>query len=194
MELFPSAIDQDIFYLVYAIWIIAFFVERIIISSDGQGKTKTRADRGSALVIYASVFVSIGIAYAFAYAGITGLPDWTFYLGIFAMVGGILIREWAVATLRGYFSYQVRVREDHKVIDKGLYRVIRHPAYAGSMLTLVGLGTALRSWEAVLALVVFFSVAYGYRIRIEERALLAELGDDYASYMKRTKRLIPFIL
>jgi protein-S-isoprenylcysteine O-methyltransferase Ste14 len=69
-------------------------------------------------LIYTSVFISVIVAYGFAEAGLGILPSWVFYLGVGMMVIGICLREWAVATLRGYFSYIVRVREDHKVIQK----------------------------------------------------------------------------
>jgi protein-S-isoprenylcysteine O-methyltransferase Ste14 len=194
MALFASPTEEGIFYAAYFVWIASFFFERIVISGSGQGRSKVRSDRGSALLIYAGAFVSITVAYAFAGAGIDLLPGLFFYLGITMMVLGMVVREWAVATLRGYFSYLVRVREDHRVIEKGPYRVVRHPAYSGSMLTILGLGVALGSWAGVLTLLVLFSLAYWYRIRVEERTLLAELGDQYAQYMRRTKRLIPYVL
>ncbi len=46
----------------------------------------------------------------------------------------------------------------------------------------------------MLVLVIMFGLAYGYQIRVEEKALVSELSQDYVSYMKRTKRLIPFIV
>lgn len=109
------------------------------------------------------------------------------------MLTGIVVREWAVFTLRGFFSYRVRIREDHGVIEKGPYRVIRHPAYTGSILTIVGLGVALRSLPGIAVLIVFFAVGYGYRIRTEENALVADLGEEYVGYAKRTKRLVPLV-
>jgi protein-S-isoprenylcysteine O-methyltransferase Ste14 len=57
----------------------------------------------------------------------------------------------------------------------------------------VGFGLALQSWGAVLALVPIFKVVYGYRMYIEERLLIAELGEAYVSYSHRTKRLIPYV-
>jgi protein-S-isoprenylcysteine O-methyltransferase Ste14 len=53
---------------------------------------------------------------------------------------------------------------------------------------------AVQSWAALIVLLGFFTVSFGYRMRVEEKALLSELGDEYASYMKRTKRLIPFFV
>jgi protein-S-isoprenylcysteine O-methyltransferase Ste14 len=193
--LFPSAFEQDVFLTVYVIWFAFIFIlERVFIWSGTWEKAKARSDRGSALLIMMSVVVATAIAFVFAGVGIGPLPDWAFYVGILMMLLGIVVREWAVLTLRRYFSFQVRVLVDHKVVDTGPYRAVRHPAYAGSILTMVGLGIALRSWAAPLVILAFCGVAYGYRIAVEEKTMLKELGEDYARYMAKTKRLIPLIL
>ena len=194
MSLFASQLDQSVFYVVYVGWILSLIMERVIILHSRQSGTRVRRDRGSLLIIYASIFVSITIAFYFAQTGVWILPDWVFYLGTVMMLLGIFVREWAVVMLRRYFSYSVRVREDHKVVQNGPYRVVRHPAYTGTMLTIIGIGFALRSWAGVLVLAVLFTLAFTYRIKVEEKLLIGELGDDYLQYMNRTKRLIPFIL
>jgi len=71
---------------------------------------------------------------------------------------------------------------------------VRHPAYTGSLLTMVGLGFVLQSWGAVLVLIAVFGVAFGYRIHVEEAVLTSKLGDEYVEYAKKTKRLIPYVL
>ncbi len=48
-------------------------------------------------------------------------------------------------------------------------------------------------WPAVLVLLAFAAVAYGYPIRVKEALLVRELGPEYAAYMKETTRLIPFL-
>ena len=58
----------------------------------------------------------------------------------------------------------------------------------------IGLGLAVQSWGALLVLLSVFSLSFGYRMRVEEKALLSELGEDYANYMKRTKRIIPYLI
>ncbi len=80
------------------------------------------------------------------------------------------------------------------MVDRGPYRLVRHPAYTGSLLTMVGLGFVLQSWGAVLVLIAFFGVAFGYRIHVEEAVLTSKLGDEYVAYAKKTKRLIPYVL
>src|SRR5439155_1495496 len=62
------------------------------------------------------------------------------------------------------------------------------------LITFIGLALAVQSSGALLVLFAVFGVSYGYRMRVEERVLLSELGPDYAEYMKRTKRLIPFLI
>jgi len=145
------------------------------------------------LIIF-TVFVSIILAFSFGYSGIGVLPDWAFYLGIFLMFLGVLVRQWAIAVLGRFFSLTVRVAEDHRVVVKGPYRLVRHPSYTGVLITFIGLALAVQSWGALLVLLGVFSLSFGYRMRVEEKALLSELGEDYANYMKRTKRLIPYLI
>ena len=57
----------------------------------------------------------------------------------------------------------------------------------------IGLGLALQSWVALLVILIVAGSRIAYRIRIEEEFLSSELGDAYVNYMRRTKRLIPFV-
>ncbi len=88
----------------------------------------------------------------------------------------------------------MQVVSGHRVIQEGPYRLIRHPIYAGEILSFIGLGLALQSWVALVTILVASAIFYANHIRVEERFLVAELGDEYVQYMKRTKRIIPFIL
>jgi len=153
-----------------------------------------RRDRGSGALIIFTVFISSGLALSFGYAGVFVLPDWVFYPGIFLMLLGVLVRQWAIAVLGRFFSLTVRVATDHRVVTRGPYRLVRHPSYTGVLITFIGLGLAVQSLGGLLVLLGVFSLSYGYRIRVEEKTLLSELGPDYASYMRRTKRLVPFII
>jgi protein-S-isoprenylcysteine O-methyltransferase Ste14 len=70
---------------------------------------------------------------------------------------------------------------------KGPYGFIRHPSYTGALVIFIGLGLAIQSWGAVLSLILLFSLAYGYRMHIEEKALISELGEEYIEYKKGLK-------
>jgi len=195
LPVFASRLGLLVFDTSYSIWIISELFGAVLIPRLRQrGATRVRRDRGSGALVILTVFISISIAFVFGYAGVGMLPDWVFYLGIFLMLLGVLVRQYAIAILGRFFSLTVQIAEDHKVVEKGPYRLVRHPSYTGVLITFIGLGLAVQSWGALLALLGVFSVSFGYRMWVEERTLLSELGEDYASYMKRTKRLIPFIV
>ena len=154
---------------------------------------RTQEDRGSALVIILSIFMAIAVASFLGGANVTPLPEWAFFIGIPLMFLGMLVRGWAIRTLRAHFLFTVGVLEDQRVIESGPYRLVRHPAYGGAILTMLGIGLAIQSLAAVLVLLLLSGIAYWYRISVEEKALLKDLGEPYAAYMGRTKRLIPFV-
>jgi protein-S-isoprenylcysteine O-methyltransferase Ste14 len=194
-ELFPTTTAASIFFVVYAFWLLSELVIGGIIPRSRRHGTPIRyEDRSSRLLISLSMFLSLMIALFFAASGIASLPSGAFYLGIGLMIAGILVRQWSIAVLGRYFSRTVGVQEGQAVVDRGPYRLVRHPAYTGSLLTMVGLGFVLQSWGAVLVLIAFFGVAFGYRIHVEEAVLTSKLGDEYVAYAKKTKRLIPYVL
>jgi protein-S-isoprenylcysteine O-methyltransferase Ste14 len=116
-----------------------------------------------------------------------------FFLGIALMLGGIALRWYAVRVLGRFFTFDVAVHPGQTVVSLGPYRYIRHPSYAGALITLLGLGLALGNWAGLLALLTCMSVGYAYRISIEEAALAAALGEPYQQYTRRTRRLVPFL-
>jgi protein-S-isoprenylcysteine O-methyltransferase Ste14 len=195
MPVFASGLGLVLFDFSYFVWIVSELFGAVLIPRLRQrGATRVKRDQGSGALVIATVFVSISIAFAFGYAGVGMLPDWIFYLGIFLMFLGVLVRQYAIAILGRFFSLSVRIVEDHKVVEKGPYRLVRHPSYTGVLITFIGLGLAVQSLGALLVLLAVFGVSFGYRMYVEERTLLSELGQDYAGYMKRTKRLIPFLI
>lgn len=195
LPVFGSGLGLILFDTAYFVWIASELFGAVLVPKLRQrGATKVRRDRGSGPLIIFTVLVSIILAFTFGYAGIGPLPDWAFYLGILLMFLGVVVRQWAIVVLGRFFSLIVQVAADHKVIDKGPYRLIRHPSYTGILITFIGLGLAVQSWAALLVLLGVYTLSFGYRMRIEEKTLLSQLGNDYASYMKRTKRLVPYLV
>ena len=91
------------------------------------------------------------------------------------------------------FTGAVRVQAGQAVIERGAYRYVRHPSYTAGMLMYVGLGLALSNWLSLLVLVLATAIVYGYRVSVEERALVATLGERYVAYVRRTRRFVPFV-
>src|SRR5712692_11910542 len=83
--------------------------------------------------------------------------------------------------------------QDHQLVERGPFRFVRHPMYTGLILVYVGIGWAAQSWAAVVLVSLATAIFGSYRIPVEEKALISEFGEQYISYSKRVKRLIPFI-
>jgi protein-S-isoprenylcysteine O-methyltransferase Ste14 len=104
---------------------------------------------------------------------------------------GVAIRVWSIRTLGRFFRFEVTVLSDHRVIDTGPYRYVRHPSYTGALLAFSGIGVALDNWLSVASLFFLPLIGFLWRIDVEEAALTARLGEEYRRYKRRTKRLIP---
>jgi protein-S-isoprenylcysteine O-methyltransferase Ste14 len=104
---------------------------------------------------------------------------------------GIALRWWSFRALGEYFTFAVETSDDQPVVSTGPYRWVRHPAYLGMLLALAGIGTLLANAVALLVLLTAVMVGVVYRIDIEERALVARLGDRYVDYAEARRRLVP---
>jgi protein-S-isoprenylcysteine O-methyltransferase Ste14 len=118
-------------------------------------------------------------------------PWLTVGLGAVLVGLGIALRQWAARTLGRSFTRSIVIREGHRVVTAGPYRFVRHPGYAGVLVSMVGLGLTLGSWLSVVILVLGFFLGHVPRIRAEEAALEASLGEEYRELERTRQRLIP---
>jgi protein-S-isoprenylcysteine O-methyltransferase Ste14 len=108
-------------------------------------------------------------------------------LPLLAFVGGVLLRLAATRTLGRFYSHHVVRRPDHAVVTGGLYRLVRHPAYAGMLLAHVGFVGFFANVVSVV-LLLFLIAAVVWRIRVEERVLWTVPG--YPAYARGRARLL----
>ncbi len=177
----------------------AFSPEFLIVSRARQRAAQpTSKDHGSLRVIMLGQWVGMMLAFPVAFVKRLSVPTSAllpiFCAGIATLVAGSLLRRHCFRQLGEYFTGDVQAHRDQPVIDRGAYRWVRHPSYTAGILMFTGIGLALGNWASLLVLVVTSAVVYAYRIRVEERALIAELGQRYVAYMRTRKRLVPFIL
>ncbi|MEU4250708.1 isoprenylcysteine carboxylmethyltransferase family protein [Amycolatopsis sp. NPDC026612] len=125
-------------------------------------------------------------------AGIGG-GAWLFASGIVLGWLGLLLRWWSFAALGEYFTVTVRTAEDQPVVERGPYRVLRHPSYTGLLLTFAGGGLVVANWVSAAGAVAVLLAALSHRLRIEERALGEALGDRYRQFAANRARLVPFV-
>ena len=164
------------------------------IKQGRQKQGQTNADKGSLLLIYAAIFIGycIGIPFAFLTFGrITWGEPYPAILGLAVIVAGVSIRFIAMRTLSRHFTYAVSIQEQHELIEQGLYRSIRHPAYLGELVTFLGVGLAFANWISLVVLLVCPFIAFHIRMNVEEKVLLDHFAARYVAYRKRTWRLIP---
>jgi len=109
------------------------------------------------------------------------------------IVTGMIFRFIAVYTLGRYFTVNVTIRKDHRIIQQGLYKYLRHPSYLGSLFSFLGNGFALNNWYGMLIVFIPVLLAFMNRIRVEEELLISNFGQEYIDYKKRTWRLLPFV-
>jgi protein-S-isoprenylcysteine O-methyltransferase Ste14 len=153
-----------------------------------------RAEWWSLLVVLAAVIGGMlgGIELANRDVGSIVSARWTlFVIGLVLMAAGIFVRQWAILTLGRFFTADVRVHSDQTVVERGPYRWVRHPSYSGLLIFFVGLGLALSDWLSVIVLAILPAAGLLVRIRSEERALLAALGENYRRYAATRRRLFP---
>jgi protein-S-isoprenylcysteine O-methyltransferase Ste14 len=156
----------------------------------------TKADKGSRLVLrLATVVGVVGAIAAMRLAPGEAIRPAALAAGIGLGVlwCGIGLRLWSFHTLGRYFTFTVQTSSDQPVISDGPYRAIRHPSYAGILLAVIGIGLFFANWLSLVILTVAVACGLVFRIEVEERALLRDLGEDYRRYAATHKRLVPFI-
>ncbi len=149
------------------------------------------ADRGSALGIFIAMILAQVVSVADFRFSPPVAPGIQVALGSSLVVAGMTLRLWAISTLGRFFTANVRVAQDQRVVESGPYALLRHPSYTGALLAALGTSVALGSVWGSAAVLALGLPAYLYRIAIEEQRLATDLGAPYREYMRRTRRLVP---
>ncbi|PWV53856.1 isoprenylcysteine carboxylmethyltransferase family protein [Chitinophaga sp. S165] len=179
--------------IIAAIWVISeILLSRLLRSSQTD---KTQADKQSLRIIWITVMIALPLAHFLSLQlnwEICSSPV-LHRLGLAMILAGMVFRAIAVYTLGRYFTVDVAIRSDHKIVRKGVYRYLRHPSYLGVLVSFLGNALAFNSWAAALVGFLPVLAVFLYRMKIEEELLVSNFGEEYLDYKKGTWRLIPFI-
>lgn len=194
--------NSFIYYSFNILWICILLSEIFIFLFTYQKRDKSkqqRSDKGTKWLLIINFVLCVYIAVWFISESCPLvlrnklLPYWVSYIGILFMLLGIIIRLTAVFTLKRAFTLNVQTTNEQHLITTGIYHKIRHPAYTGSVVSLVGIALSSRNVFGIIAVFLLNMICYSVRIHIEETALKNHFKDEYEEYSAHTFRLFPYI-
>lgn len=187
-------IDQALFWCTYLLWVGLETITSRRKRVREQGATR---DRGSYALLMILLWTSLSLEFTMPFiapkAEMQRAMVPLFFVGVAMMLAGLAFRFYSMSFLGRFFTYSVAVQTGHSVVEAGPYRYIRHPSYTGALITLIGFGLAMGNWLGFAVLLCLMGIGYAYRISVEESALSTALGESYVQYMRRTRRLVPFL-
>ncbi|HEX2998517.1 MAG TPA: isoprenylcysteine carboxylmethyltransferase family protein [Oculatellaceae cyanobacterium] len=162
---------------------------------QGSGKTvKEEAEDRSFWAILPGMLVSFFIP-PLEYLYFAWLPSifWLQVVGLTFVVVGVVLNVWARLFIRSMYSGHLEVLSGHRLISSGPYHYVRHPSYAGFLLTALGIAVGYGSAIGMIAVPLLLLPGLAYRIRIEESLLQDHFGEEFRAYARQVRKLIPGI-
>jgi protein-S-isoprenylcysteine O-methyltransferase Ste14 len=153
---------------------------------------KTPLETGLLVVVWVGFFIPliwlVSPVLSFAEYSLTLAP---LIAGVMCFAVGLWLFYRSHADLGTNWSITLEVREQHRLITRGVYSRIRHPMYAALVLYSLGHALVIPNWVAGPANLVAFAILFTLRVHAEEQMMSDTFGDEYATYAARTKRLVP---
>ncbi len=171
--------------------IVLFLKNPELLSKRLKSKEKENVQAGvviASAVMFLGSFVLAGFDFRFRWSHI---PVWGVVIA--AVVQFVAYGMYAeVMRENTYLSRTVEIQENQKVVDTGLYGIVRHPMYTATILLYLAMPIVLGSWVAFIVMLAY-PVIIVFRISNEEKVLVQGL-EGYREYKQRVKyRLIPFV-
>jgi protein-S-isoprenylcysteine O-methyltransferase Ste14 len=184
---------QIIFFSVILLWVI---LDSYIMIFHNKKNTYHKIETKSKYVIIIGISLGMGLGQLlFTESRIAFSMEFNLlrYFGIFVIVLGLVIRMIAIVQLGKSFTDHIMIHKEKALYKQGLYKYIRHPSYLGEMMIFLGVAIVYAYlWSSLLA---FFipTIAFLYRISVEEKALMLHFKESYTEYQRETKKIIPFL-
>lgn len=114
-------------------------------------------------------------------------------IGLIISVIGAIIACASRYILGKNWSLSVQRKENHQLIQDGIYKIVRHPIYTGLLLLFIGNAIIVGDYRAIIAVLIVF-ISLWLKLKKEEKMLTETFGTKYTEYKNQTKALIPFLL
>lgn len=187
--------DPKIIIIIAVSYLYGFFEVFMNLKQGRKTKSTNSSDKRSLWWLYGLITVGYTLSFSIGATKIGRIYYWNtfFAIGMALFVIGLMIRIHSIQTLKQYFTYSVGKVENQKIIDTGLYKYIRHPGYLGQLIIFLGISISISNWLSIILMMTPVTLGYLNRIKIEERFMMEQMGENYLNYQNRTKRLIPKI-
>jgi protein-S-isoprenylcysteine O-methyltransferase Ste14 len=162
-------------------------------TGGGEAAREEKGDRSFWLILPGFLAVFFAPPLEFMYLPLLPHSVWMQVAGLVLLGLSLALRIWARLHIRGLYSGHVEVQAEHRLVQSGPYRFVRHPGYTGLVLMALCVALGYSSLIGLLAIPVLLLPGMAYRIRVEENLLENHFGEEYRQYALRTKRLLPGI-
>lgn len=187
--------DLKIIIIIAITYLYGFFEVFMNLRQTRKSKGTKSDDKSSLWWLYGLITLGYTLSFSIGVTKIGRIYDWNtfFAIGMALFVIGFLIRIHSILTLGQFFTYSMAKVENHKIVETGLYKFLRHPGYLGQLIIFLGISVSISNWLSILTMMIPVLLGYAYRITVEERFMVKQFGDYYLDYQTRTNKLIPFV-
>jgi protein-S-isoprenylcysteine O-methyltransferase len=195
IETGERTMDPKIIAIIAISYLYGFFEIFMNLRQRKKTKVTNASDKRSLWWLYGLITLGYALSFGIGATKIGRIYHWNtfFIIGMALFVIGLVIRIHAILTLRQFFTYSVAKVADHKIVETGLYKSIRHPGYLGQLIIFLGISISISNWLSILVMMIPVTLGYLNRMKVEEKFMIDQMGDEYPAYLKQTKRLIPKI-
>jgi protein-S-isoprenylcysteine O-methyltransferase len=186
----------EVLRIVYLLW-MAIFAIWAIASLWVKRTTESSSDASSRIAVWAVTIAWWLVLRQGTWQGVWGIrfvPEGppVLYAGFVLTIVGLAFAVWSRFYIGRNWDGMVVLKQDHQLMRRGPYGIVRHPIYSGFMLAT--LGTAMVQGEAWrLSSVALIVIAWGYKARMEEKFLIQRFGEQYEQYRREVKALVPAV-
>ena len=182
-----TSLEIFVLGLFVALW-IAWFMPFVIKRRGGGTKPAVRAPASR----WGMLLQGISFAFAsFHYAGWDTFTTPRVIASLAFEAIAVLLAWTSVWALGKQWRLEAALSADHELIQKGPYRIVRHPIYTSMFCIFIALALMLGSWWTAVIGAVIFVIGTEIRVRAEERLLAGRFGTNFTTYRKRVPAYIP---
>ena len=188
---------NSIFKIVYFVGLLVVTIIRKIYTSSYR-KSKYKIQKKSSIDFLFLVLNGIGMFIQIIYVLSSWLdfanyklPNSLGWIGALLFGFSICLLWRSHKDLGQQWTPTLCLRFEHKLITNGIYKYIRHPMYAAHLIWAIAQVLLLHNWIAGYSFLIVFIPFCFIRIKKEEEMMIEQFGEDYKTYMARTKRIIP---